>query len=141
MKTQVITHIKQGKITNPKVVRLAFDSLEDGSYIINIQGFKKRSLNQNSYYWSICVPLVKEGLKDMGFNEVKNNDDAHLVMKHLFLKKVIKSDVTGDEIVVETSTTDLTTNDFATYINEIIQWGAQYLNIQIPQPNEQLTII
>lgn len=141
MLNQISTHIKNGQIQNPKIVRAAFDSLEDGRYLIKIEAFKKRSLPQNAYYWSVVVPMVKEGLVVMGFNEVKNNDDAHIVMKHLFLKKVIKSQISDEEIIVETSTTDLKTEDFNRYLENIWQWGSQYLGIQIPQPNEQMILI
>ena len=141
MLNQISTYIKNGQIQNPKIVRAAFDSLEDGQYLIKIEVFKKRSLPQNAYYWSVVVPMVKEGLVVMGFNEVKNNDDAHIVMKHLFLKKVIKSQISDEEIIVETSTTDLKTEDFNRYLENIWQWAIQYLNIQVPRPNEQLTII
>lgn len=141
MLNQISTYIKNGQIQNPKIVRAAFDSLEDGRYLIKIEAFKKRSLLQNNYYWGIVVPMVKDGLVAMGFNEVKNNNDAHVVMKHLFLKKVIKSQISDEEIIVETSTTDLKTEEFNLYLQDVWQWGAQYLNIQIPQPNEQMSLL
>ena len=141
MKTQTVTHIKDGRITNPKVIRIAFDSLVDGSYLLNIESFKKRSLQQSAYYWSVCVPMVKDGLLKMGFNEVKSNDDAHLVMKHLFLKKKITSEISGEEIIVETSTTELTKEAFNFFLEDVWQWGSQYLGIQIPQPNEQISLL
>ena len=141
MLNKIITYIQNGKIQNPKVLAAAFNSLQDGRYLIKIEDFKKRSPPQNAYYWSVVVPMVKEGLVCMGFNEVKNNDDAHIVMKHLFLKKVIKSQISDEEIIVETSTTDLKPEDFNRYLENIWQWAIQYLNIQIPQPNEQMSLI
>ena len=141
MKHQIKTEIKEGKINNPKVIREAFDSLDDGIYSLTIERSKKRSLQQSAYYWGCCVPLVKEGLRNMGFNEVKSNDDAHLVMKHLFLKKKIVSEVTGDEIIVETSTTTLSKEAFNFFLEEVWQWASSYLNIQIPQPNEQISLL
>jgi hypothetical protein len=141
MTSQIIVSIVDHKIANPKVVRAAFDSLEDGRYMVKIEAFSKRSLAVNAYYWGVCVPMVKDGLKAMGFNEVRNNNDAHIVMKHLFLKRTITSEISGESIIVEVSTTELNKEAFNQFISDIWQWASTYLNIQIPQPNEQLTII
>ncbi len=34
----------------------------------------------------------------------------------------------------------MTTTDFMGYIEQIQQWSAEYLNVQIPSPNEQIQI-
>lgn len=131
-------HIKDGQITNPRVVRRYFDELVDGSYKCKIDKGRKRSLMQNAYYHGVVVPLVREGLVNNGFREVKTNEDAHEVMKALFLKRKIKNEESGDIIEINGSTQKLTTVEFMTYLEEIAQWAASYLGITIPQPNEQL---
>jgi hypothetical protein len=34
----------------------------------------------------------------------------------------------------------MTTSQMMDYFAEITQWAAEYLEVQVPQPNEQLTI-
>ena len=137
---EFIAHIKDSKITNKKTVREKFDSLTDGRYLITIKSVKHRTLPQNAYYWGVVVPMVFSGLRDAGFNDVKTKDDAHSIMKHLFLKRKIVNQVNDDCIEIEGSTAELKTVEFNTYLEEIWQWAAEYLGISIPQPNEQLVI-
>jgi hypothetical protein len=125
-----------GEIVNKATVRQSFE-LPQGKYLITIESVKKRSLPQNAYYWSVCVPLIKKGLYDIGYRDIKTNDDAHEVMKHLFLKKKFSNEESGEVIVVPGSTASLKTVEFNEYLEEIWQWASDYLNIQIPQPNEQ----
>jgi hypothetical protein len=129
-----------GSISNKKVVADAFNQLEDGRYKVVISSYKKRSLPQNAYYWAAMLPMVKDGLREVGYNEVKSLDDAHEILKHLFLKRKLSNDNTGDEIVIPGSTAKLTTIEFNTFIDEVIQWAAEYLGITIPLPNEPLVM-
>jgi hypothetical protein len=136
--TEFILYIKDDAITNKPVVRKNFTQLRDGKYLVTIKSIKKRSLKQNAYYWSVCVPMVLQGLRDVGYNDVKTNEDAHEVMKRLFLQKKFTNEKTGEEITLAGNSSDLKTVEFNTYLEDIWQWAAEYLNIQIPQPNEQL---
>lgn len=133
-------HIKNGQIINRAAIKKLFTSLLDGVYLLKCDAFKKRSSQQNRYYFGCCLPLVKEGLQDIGYREVKTNEDAHEVLKYLFLKKVIPNEETGEVIETLGTTTKLSTTEFNEYIDQIIQWAAEYLSIQIPLPNEQLQI-
>jgi RNA-binding protein YhbY len=137
--SEFILHITNGAITNPKVVREKF-TLQDGKYLVSIKSIKKRSLQQNAYYHGVVVPMVKEGLREAGYNEVRTNEDAHEILKHLFLKKKITSEKSGEEITIAGSTAKLKTVEFNQFLEDIWQWAATYLNISIPQPNEQLII-
>jgi hypothetical protein len=134
---EFLIHKRNGVFTNTGKMKAYNESLADGSYLVKIDNSKKRSNDQNSYYWGIVVPLVFKGLKDAGFDEVKTVEDAHLIMKSLFLKKFIPGkDGEGMEIV--RSTTDLKTIEFSEFLLSVWQWAAEYLGVQIPEPNEQL---
>jgi RNA-binding protein YhbY len=135
--SEFILHITNGAITNPKVVREKF-TLKDGKYLVSIKSIKKRSLQQNAYYHGVVVPMVKEGLREAGYNEVRTNEDAHEILKHLFLKKKITSEKSGEEITIAGSTAKLKTVEFNQFLEDIWQWAATYLNISIPEPNEQM---
>lgn len=140
MKRQTFVYIKKNKIVNKVAVSSAFNELEDGRYLLTIGGDKGRSTQQNRYYFGCVLPLVRDGLRHIGYGEVRDNDDAHSVLKYLFLKKNIENEDTGEVIKVLGSTTKLTTVGFNLFIDQIIQWAATYLNVQIPLPNEPLTI-
>lgn len=137
---QFLTHIRDKKITNPTVVRKYFSMLKDGCYQITIRVRRKRSLPQNSYFHGVMLPLVFDGLRDAGFDEVMDHEDAKLIIKNLFLKVNIVSKETG--LVVEhiRKTSSLSTTEFNELIDQVIKWAAEYLMIQIPYPNEDLLI-
>jgi len=138
--SEYFIYIKDDKITNPQVIRKAFTDLSDGRYIIKIDKANKRSLPQNAYYHGVIIPLVLEGLKDIGYNEIRSHEDAHEVLKYLFLKKQIPNENTGEVVEILGSTAKLTTTEFNLFIDQVIQWAAEYLNVQIPLPNEQLQL-
>ena len=98
---------------------------------------RKRSLSQNSYYWSVVVKIVREGLIDAGYKV--SVSETHELLKYKFLKSDI---VNEDGEVLETikSTTELSTSDMMDYIAQIQQWASEYLNVYVPDANEQLQI-
>lgn len=133
-----ILHIKAGAITNKAKVRQSFNALNDGKYLVRIDAFKKRTLPQNAYYHGVVVPMVKEGLQSVGYSEVKTNSDAHEILKHLFLKKGIVNNKTDEVLTIAGSTANLKTVEFNAFLEDVWKWAAEYLNITIPAPNEQL---
>lgn len=131
-------YIKDNKIANPRIFKGVIGDLPDGGYRCRIEKGKKRSNQQNAWYWGIVVHLVKEGLQHIGYREVKSNDDAHEILKALFLKRNIVNEENGEVITIPGSTQKLTTIEFMTYTDEITKWAAEYLGVTIPAPNEQL---
>jgi hypothetical protein len=134
--SQSVVYIEDGRVTNPVVIRKQFSELKDGVYQVKISTRKQRSLPQNAYYWGVICDMVKQGLYEAGYRSVKTSDNAHEVMKNLFLKKRIVNEDTGEVIETIGSTASLTTEAFIIYVEEIIQWAAEYLGIEIPLPNE-----
>ena len=103
--------------------------------IIRLAG--KRSSPQNRYYWGAMLPIVKEGLKGVGIEMSK--EQSHELLKYKFLKREF---VTSDGDILQSigSTTELSTKEFNEYIESIQIWSAEYLNVNIPDPNEQTEI-
>lgn len=121
-----------------KQILSRWDALKIGRYRIRIDEYSKRSLPQNAYYWSTVVPLVYTALRDSGFDAVRNHDDAHEVMKHLFLKV---SEQRGEVLIERViSTTELTKMEFSEYIEHITLWAWDYLQVTIPAPGQQLEV-
>lgn len=118
------------------MIRRAFEELQDGRYLLTIVGAKHRSNNQNSYYWGCVLPLVRAGLNNNGYREIKTNQEAHEVLKYLFLKKAVVNQDTGEVIELLGSTATLTTLEFNEYIEDIARWCSEYLGFALPLPNE-----
>ena len=68
-----------------------------------------------------------------------SKEQTHELLKYKFLKReFITSD--GDILQSIGSTTELSTKEFNEYIESIQIWSAEYLNVNIPDPNEQTEI-
>lgn len=109
----------------------------DGSFLVKFEPRKKRSLNQNSFYWAVVIPIVKDALRDAGFDDVKSTEDVHTILKSTFLKKQIPNHKTGECLEVIRSTTELTTKEFKDFIDEVGKWCAEYLSVYLPAPGQQ----
>lgn len=135
---ETVVHITDSKITNATAVRKFFNELKDGRYLITAKSIKRRSLQQNAYLHGVVIPMVYEGLRNNGFDEVRDHEDAKLIIKALFLKKKISNGIETIEIIQETS--KLTTIEMVQFVDEVIKWSAEYLNVQIPLPGEQAVL-
>jgi len=100
---------------------------------------KRRGLAQNSYYWAVVVPVVMQGLTDAGYRVSK--ESTHEFLKATFHKQELVNEQTGEILQTVGSTSQMTTVQMMEYFQEITEWAIEFLNVQIPQPNEQMTIL
>ena len=135
MKTFCLIHIREGKITNPAVIRKAFDGLKDGRYTVDITRQNKRSNPQNAYYWGLVIPLLKKGFEDLGHELTA--EEVHEFLKAKFNFKEIINEETGEVNQIPLSTTRLSKLEFSEYIEKIQRWAAEFLNLVIPDPGTQ----
>lgn len=152
---KVFFYVRNSRVTNPKVIRAVFNSeelegvlpeigivgLKDGRYSMEVTKEGRRSNEQNGYFHGVVLPIVFKGLQDMGHEGVKDTDDAKLVLKSLFLKEKVINTETG-EVITEfiKDTSKLTTFEFYTFMEQVTQWAAEYLDKVIPAPGKQITI-
>ena len=133
--------IRGGKLSLKQNSRFISDcaQLKDGeNYILTIERQKrKRSLLQNAYYWGVILPIVKNGLIDVGYR--LTTEAVHEYLKSKFNIIEIVNENTGEILKSISSTTEMSTSKMMDYFAEITEWAATYLNIQIPEPGEQLT--
>jgi hypothetical protein len=140
--------MSSGKAIYPDIDKFkqAIASLGDGFYINRIEKiFGKRTNLQNAYYFGVVVPAVREGLKEVGY-ETESIDEVHEFLKGKFIvlegrkRKRLINKITGEikYINVVKSSRKLSTIEFNAYLERIIQWSAEYLNVVIPYPNEEL---
>ena len=141
MKIQIKTSVTNGKLTrNRNLILEAINSYDGKDLLITFEKIKKkRSNQQNAYYWGIVIVIIKSALKSTGNNLSEN--DVHDLLRLKFLKETILiKEETGEVIERVKSTTELTTSQFMDYIAEIQQFAAEYFDVIIPDPNEEITL-
>lgn len=137
-KTVTILQMSKGKVVNLKSFANFLISLKDGRHLIEASEVNKRSNNQNNYYWLMLTEYVQPALYEQGWGHIKNKEAAHEFVADLFLKVKEVNTQTGEMKERVRSTTELSKTEFNAYLEEIWQWAAEYLSINIPSPNQQL---
>lgn len=84
---------------------------------------KNRSERQNRYYWGVVLKLISESTGE-------SLEDLH---NHFSYKWLSCSGKSG-KLNTKKSTTSLSTVEFMEYIDKIISWGEEFLNITFPEP-------
>lgn len=98
----------------------------------------KRSNPQNRYYWGIVIKEITLRLRELGHTWLQD-DDTHQLMKLKFNFEQIVSEH-GEVMELPKSTATLTKTQFAEYVDKIRMWASDFLGINIPDPNQSLTI-
>lgn len=80
--------------------------------------------------------MIQDRLKDLGNEFTK--EEVHEFLKSRFHFQELVNEQTGEVIQMPRSTTIMTKGRFADYIADIQRWAAQFLDIYIPDPGEQL---
>lgn len=105
---------------------------------------KRRSLDQNNYYWGCIVPAFLAAFREWSPDTGWNAEMIHEVLKARFLPLIrewgqtVVPD-TGEVIDEPLTTRKLTTSEFSHYKELIQQWGAE-MGIIIADPGEQIEI-
>ncbi len=134
----------RGTVKNGKLPRLttegivaALRKLEGCTAEVTVKKWvKRRSGNQNRYYWSVVVRMVTEMFREAG-NYV-DDEEVHEFLK-LRVGKLSQNVVDPHGEVYKTlgSTTKLSTTEFEAYMMKIKAWAAEF-GLQIPEPNEDV---
>lgn len=137
-----IGRIEDGKLqlSKPRRAEMLSDIVryEGRQMEIELRPLPRRSNPQNAYYWGCVIPEVRKALKDLG-HEI-DADLTHELLKSKFNKMTIcdkEGEVLGE---IGDTTTKMNKVQFMEYLDKIIDFAAQYLNITIPLPNEQATM-
>jgi len=84
---------------------------------------RSRSAEQNARYWAIIGAIAD--------HTGHSKDEIHEYCKQRFLPpRVIEID--GQQVMVPTSTTTLSTAEFAAYMDQVEAWAATELGVVIP---------
>ena len=94
---------------------------------------KSRSNQQSRYYW-LCVSIVAG---ELGYSK----DELHAIIGYKFLRKEKVNEKTGEVYEYIESTTKLSTTEFMNFMDEFVRWSAESLDIVLPLPDEQFTLL
>lgn len=113
------------------------ENLPIGDYVITITPNRKtRSNQQNAYLWGIVYPAVLFGLQDAGW-EIIDEEQVHEYCKQAFAAREVINKDTGEVLSLPNSTARMQTAEFNVYVDKIKAFALEYLNITIPEPNEE----
>ena len=138
-KIEIITSTANGVFKrNRNLVLSAIKSFEGKEYIISFSRLKKqRSNGQNRFYWGVVIPLIQQGLFD-ATGEFRTAENIHYkILLPLFAPvNEIANKETGEMITERLTSSELTTTQWMEYIMEVQKWSAEFLGVDIPDPNE-----
>lgn len=141
------TSVKEGKATrNRKKLVAAFNHFEGKDVVITIERKKrKRSIEQNRSLWGIPYALMLDRLSELGNPMSKEN--LHIMMRQAaaadlpFIYEDVVNNVTGEVISTRMrSSTEWTTSEAMDYYAFLQKWSAEFLDLDVPSPNEQIEI-
>jgi len=125
---------------NRNIVLEAINSFEGKEVLISFDKVgKKRSSNQNAYYWGVLIPLMSLGAKDY-WGEIWTQKKAHEHLKNKFVFTESVNIKTGEITQTPKSTTELTTTDWEIFTTKIRIYLLNDFDIDAPLPNENLIL-
>lgn len=114
-----------------------FCQLPNGDYIFTVTPNRKtRSTQQNAYLWGVVYPAVLFGLQDAGW-EITHEEQVHEYCKQAFAAREVINKDTGEMLSLPSSTARMQTAEFNVYVDKIKAFAFEYLNVTIPEPNEE----
>lgn len=109
----------------------------EGVYAVKIAKYRRRrSLQQNRFYWGAILPVICGGIAE-AWGEPITADEAHLLLKQMFLSRPIVNKQTGEEMGrVPPSSASLNVDQFSEYIEKIAKFSAESLGVVLPSAAE-----
>jgi hypothetical protein len=141
MNYEIISEVKKGSLTrNTNLIKDAIATFEGKQVVIKIEkAKKKRSTQQNRFYYGVIIPIVQNCLKDAG--HILTSESTHDLIKLKFLKEALfVNEETGEVIERIKSTTELSTSQFMDLLAEINNFTFEYFGVSLPSPNDDLTL-
>ena len=111
------------KLVQPDLFKRYLTSLRGEVEVIVRKWKKRRTGNQNRYYWGVVIPILCESL---GYS----SEEMHEALKWKFLRNRMHK-----ELPTVKSTANLSTIEFNNYIDEIVRWASEE-RIHIPEPEK-----
>ena len=143
MKADTFTILKEGGKVKAAALRAYLDAMDDGSYMVSVtKATKRKTTAQNSYLHVLFTIAAKEMNRE-GFGDGRQwtieRVKAHCKREELYPME--DALLPGGEVVqVWKDTHELSKEDAMETIDRVIRYFAE-LNIYLPEPNEQITLL
>lgn len=102
--------------------------------------YKKRSKEQNSFYWGVWIPILQREIRNV-WGEIRTPEEVHDILKLNCNYEEKINEETGSFARVPVSSTKLDTNEWENEFKQRIrQFAMDFFNTVLPEPNEQLKL-
>jgi hypothetical protein len=135
MKTFYITVTEEGQIRSEALLVKLLRMLKAGTYRAELYSMNKRSSSQNRYEHAVFSLCVK-GLRDGGYDDIYDLEDAKLFYKRLFLTIERPNSQTGEMYQVVRKTSLLSKEETAEFIDRIREHQLEWFGNYIPTADE-----
>ena len=131
-----------GKLIAGKTLLVrAFKALSGRRLILTLEPYRKRRSNlQNRYFHGVVIPMVQTRLIELGWSEALDPVWVKDLIKYKFLLREMVNKETGKPCR-QCRTSSLTTTEMMELIAQVQQWAVEDLDLYIPDPNEQTSIL
>jgi hypothetical protein len=89
----------------------------------------------------VLIPCFREALNEVGYDEVKTDEQAKLLIKSMFLRRTVTNKETGEVLEYIQDTSALNTLEMANLYEDVWKFAAENLNYVIPSPGQQSELI
>ena len=133
--------IENGKFkSNTQLIKDILECYEGVTIDLTIsKRINKRSINQNSYYWAVIIPIFINCIKTE-WGEIWGVKDMHDFLKINCNYTEIVNEETSEILRKPKSTTENNTIDQEEYHKKCRILAKEFFNTDIPLPNEQIII-
>lgn len=142
MKVTAYAYRKDGQLIlrNKAHILKEIEPFGNAELEITIQKKKiTRSSQQNRYYWSVVVSMIQQRFKELGHEGI-TRELTHEYLKGRYLFKEVINEATGEVLKLPLSTTELSKEEFGEYLDQVIKFAAESLEIFIPEAGTQQEI-
>lgn len=141
MKVSINSKVVFNKLaSNRKLLAKTIEEFNGKEITITIENKKKkRSNEQNKYYWGVIIKLIQNAIKEE-WGERKTSLEVHEMLKAKFNFTEHVNEGTGEILLIGKSTTENTTTQQEEYQEDCRIFAKEWFNIEIPLPNEELEI-
>ena len=101
---------------------------------------QQRSNGQNRYFHGVAIPIIKYRLIELGYEEAYSTEWVKDFVKCACLKVDVINKETGEVMESLGKTSALSKSEFADMVQRLERFCAEKLDIQLPMPNEELTL-
>ena len=101
---------------------------------------KKRSVNQNAFYWGVWIPIFQKLFMDE-WQEFKTPKEVHEILKTACNYEERVNEATGEVFKFPKSTTKMSTYEWEKEFKpKVKQFAFDFFHVALPEPNEQLKL-